>query len=213
MTKKPSGTSGAVRVSVGNDGVPKIEHLTIQWPTEQKEIERKIFGFFTREFEKAGAKFLDVEDGGVSGLDFLLTLPGGKTYLELMEVVAPRKGERPHGPGQQVHMISAYVDQVFEAVARKTGKYGFSHEYPVHLLLYITHEQYVPSPGAIEMLKVRFKEAKHSFENVFLITPLSEDLTPLIVLFNKDNPVSTVAKESVAGSWWISLPGSETKLY
>jgi hypothetical protein len=54
MTKKPSGTSGAVRRSVGNDGRPKIEHLTIQWPTEQKEIERKTFGFFTREFEKAG---------------------------------------------------------------------------------------------------------------------------------------------------------------
>jgi hypothetical protein len=213
MTKKPSGTSGAVRPSVGNDGRPKIEHLTIQWPTEQKEIERKILGFFTREFEKAGAKFLDIEDGGVSGLDFLLTLPGGKTWLELMEVVAPRKGEKPHGPGQQAHMISAYVDQVFEGVMRKTGKYGFRHECPVHLLLNTTHEQYVPSPSAIEMLKVRFREVKHSFENVFLITPLSEDVTPLTVLFNKHHPVSTEAKESVAGSWWISLPGSETKLY
>jgi hypothetical protein len=63
------------------------------------------------------------------------------------------------------------------------------------------------------MLKVRFKEVNDSFENVFLITPLSEDVTPLTVLFNKDHPVSTEAKESVAGSWWISLPGSESKRY
>jgi hypothetical protein len=160
-----------------------------------------------------GAKFLSVNDGGITGLDFLLTLPGGKTYLELMEVVAPRKSEIPHQPGQQTHLISNYVDKVFEGVTRKINKYGFRHECPVHLLLYTTHEQYIPSRAAIEMLRAQFKEVRHPFENVFLITPLSEDAAPLVVIFNRDHPIATVTKESLAGHAWISLPGTAMKLF
>jgi hypothetical protein len=212
MTKKPSGTSGPVRISIADAGEPRIEQLTIQWPTEQKEIERKIFGYFAREFEKVGAKFLRVVDGGVRDLDFLLTLPGGKTYLELMEVVTPRKGEIPHQPGQHAHTISNYVDKVFEGVTRKINDYGFRHEYPIHLLLYTTHEQYIPSSAAIEMLRIRFNEVRRPFENVFFITPLAEDVTPFEVIFSKDHPIPTVANESIADRSWISLPGAETKL-
>jgi hypothetical protein len=146
-----------------------------------KAIERKILGYFQREFSKTGAKFLAVKDLGDKGLDFLLTLPGGETYLELMELVAPEIGETPYQHGAQSHTASGYIDKVFHGVERKIAKYGLKHDYPIHLLFYTTHEQYVPSPPGVEMLKIRFKETVHPFENVFLITPLAEDLTPLQV--------------------------------
>jgi hypothetical protein len=211
MPIKPTGTSGPVRVSMVA-GASRIEQLTIKWPLQQKDIERKIFGYFAREFERLGAKFLHVEDGGLRELDFLLTLPGGKTWLELMEVVVPRKGEIPHRPGQQAHGVPHYVDKVFEGVTRKIRDYGFRHQYPVHLLLYTTHEQYIPSVAAVEMLRIRFKEVRHPFDIVFFITPLAEDATPLTVIFSSDHPIATVASESLASQSWISLPGAETKL-
>lgn len=92
MATKPSGTAGPFAVTVSADGTIVGQQAKIVWPSDQKEIERKILGFFVREFEKNGAKFLTIREGETKDLDFLLRLPGGQVHLELMKVAIPNSG-------------------------------------------------------------------------------------------------------------------------
>src|SRR5216684_936015 len=85
--RKPSGISGEFEVVWTVAGFAS-RHKIIEWPVKKEKIEQKIFEFYKREFEKAGATFLNAKRGGIGGdgsqgLDFLLTLPGGEVYLEL----------------------------------------------------------------------------------------------------------------------------------
>jgi len=206
MTKKPSGTIGPFAIGI-TDGEPFSEQQRILWPSDQKEIERKILGFFVREFEKTGAKFLKIEDGGTEELDFLLTLPGGKAWIELMEIVIPNRGDTPFQPGQQMHEPVVYAENIFQAVQeKKIRKYGYRHVVPIDLLLYITHEQYSPNQAAVHALRHFFKVNKHPFNYVFLMIPLAEDHCDLNIIFNLDHPFNIPPLEEIAQRKWLSLP-------
>jgi hypothetical protein len=203
--RKPSGIAGGFRVARTERGFA-ANQIKIEWPTEQKQIERKILGYFMREFERAGATFLRVEDGGTENLDFLLTLPKGKAYLELMEAVIPEDGQKPHQPGAQWHRPVPYADKVFLGVQKKIDDYGFNHSTPVDLLIYITHEQYAPNPAAIQVLRSYFADRPHPFYYVFFIVPLAEDTTPIHLLFNRDHPLKLMPLDALAECAWVSLP-------
>ena len=55
--KKPSGTSGAMRVGRSPDGTVLSQHLRIQWPTDQKKIEDMIIRMFVIKFEQQAIIF------------------------------------------------------------------------------------------------------------------------------------------------------------
>ncbi len=209
--KKPTGKAGPFQVRV-KGGAIESGQLRIAWPGSQKDVERKILQYFVREFEKSGAAFLKIEDGGTRELDFLLTLPGGKSYLELMEVVVPPAGAKPHQAGAQSHWPIPYADKVFADVQKKIQKYGLKHQIPIDLLLYITHEQYQPDGSALDVLRNYFQTRPHSFHYVFFLIPLSEDLTPLHVIFNADHVSEPISLEELAGRWWINLPSANWEL-
>ncbi len=212
MSKKPTGITGPYKVSI-NSGQVTGQQEKIAWPSDQKEIERKILEYFIREFEKSGAKFLDVKDGGTKELDFLVTTPNGKAYIELMEVVLADHDQNPYQKGTQVHSVADYARKIFENVKnKKIKKYGFNHQTPIDLLLYVTHEQYSPNESAIQALRHYFKENKHPFSYIFFLTPLAEDLIILQVLFNKDFSFETPPLEELEKNTWINLPSSNAKI-
>ncbi|MCA3562675.1 MAG: hypothetical protein IOC82_16820 [Aestuariivirga sp.] len=182
MAKKPTGTLGPLTITT-SDGRTSAEQQKIVWPSDQKDVERKILELFVSEFERTGAKFLRIEDGGTKDLDFRVTLPGGQAYVELMEVVIPEPSTIPFQNGQQWHEPLAYASNIFGAVEKKVRKYGFSHTIPIHLLLYLTHEQYAPNEAAIYTLRHYFKVNKHPFEYVFFLIPLTTDACDLRVIF------------------------------
>lgn len=207
VTRKPSGTAGPFRVTRTADGITSGQ-FKIEWPPEQKKIERKIVGYFVREFEKTGAKFLNIEDGGTEELDFLLTVPGGKMYLELMEAVLPAEGQKPHQTGSQCHRPISYANKIWGEVDKKVTKYGLKHSIPIDLLIYTTHEQYAPNEAAIQVLRRYFLDRQHPFHYVFFIVPLAEELSPMWVLFNRDHPLEPPPVEEMAERWWINVPSS-----
>ncbi|MFZ2407813.1 MAG: hypothetical protein WAW41_22000 [Methylobacter sp.] len=212
MATKPSGTAGPFTVTVSAGGTIVGQQAKIVWPTDQKEIERKILGFFVREFEKTGAQFLKIQDGGTKDLDFLLTLPGGQVHLELMEVVIPKTGEIPFGSGHQRHKPVPYADAIFKGVQRKIDKYGLKHCVPIDLLLYVTHEQYNPNEAALDVLRRYFLEREHSFEYIFFLIPSSEDFVRLNVLFNKGQPFNPPPLSELEHREWINLVASEAQI-
>lgn len=212
MAIKPSGTSGPFSVTVSADGTPVGRHEKFAWPTNQKDIERKILDFFVREFERTGAKFLKIEDGGTKDLDFLLTLPGGEVHLELMEIVIPQKGEIPFQPGHRRHEPVPYADAAFAGVQRKIDKYGLKHDVPIDLLLYVTHEQYNPNGAALDVLRRYFLERRHPFQYVFFLVPVAEDFATLYVLFNKDVPFNPPPVDELAQRAWINVVSSEAQI-
>lgn len=184
---KPSGTIGPMQISASPDGVV-AEQLKVLWPTDQKEIERKVLGYFKRELEKQGGKILSIEDGGTTELDFLIETPQGKAWLELMEVVVPRDKNPPFQSGNHRHTALGYADTIWQNVEKKILKYGLKHTVPIDLLLYVTHEQYAPWPAAIYILMHYFKDRPHCFKNVIFIVPTTEDHTPTYVLFALGSP-------------------------
>ena len=64
--RKPSGISGEFEVVRTVAGFT-TRHKIIEWPAKKEEVEQKIFEFFKREFEKAGATFLNAKRGGTGG--------------------------------------------------------------------------------------------------------------------------------------------------
>lgn len=209
MANKPTVVTGPFRVSVSPDGKLVGAHESINWPTDQKEIERKILGYF---IQKMKIEALHIEDGGTEHLDFLLTCPRGKIYIELMEAVAPKSGGIPYKPGTQKHDCIEYAEAIFKNVQKKIDKYGFHHAIPIQLLLYVTHEQYVPAHSGYAALRRLFLDRKHPFELVFFIAPLAEDDVELIVIANRDDPVSAPSLAELAGQTWISVPSTEWKV-
>jgi hypothetical protein len=183
-----------------------LEHRIIKWSTDQKEIERTILGFYVREFEKTGATFIKIEDGGKGHLDFLLTLPGGKMYLELMEAVIPDAGTLPHQPNTQGHWPLPYADKVFQDVQKKIDKYGLKHRIPISLLIYTTHEQYRPNGAVIDVLRHYFKDREHAFFYVFFLIPIMTDCCSLRVLFNRDHSFDPPPLDELAKRYWMNVP-------
>lgn len=208
MANKPSGTMGPYSGTVQSTGKLVSQQSKIIWPSAQKEIERKILNFFMREFEKTGAKFLKIEDGGTRELDFLLTLPGGKVYLELMEAIITHEGEIPFQAGNRAYKPIPYADAIFREVSKKIFKYGFKHDVPIDLLIYTTHEQYNPNGAAIQVLQRYFLENKHPFQYVFFLIPSSEDRATLSVLFNFGYPLNPLPLSELEGRSWINVVSS-----
>ena len=215
VPRKPSGTSGSfevTRAAAGFSGRQK----KIYWPSAKEEIEQVIFGFFKREFERAGATFLNAKRGNIEGhasegLDFLLTLPGGEAYLELMEVVSPENGQIPYQPGYQPHRPISYADNIFKKLdSRKIKRYGLKHSTPIDLLMYTTHEQYAPNGDAIQVLRSYFRDRPHPFEYAFFIVPIAEDLTPIYVLFSRDHRFDVPPLEKFEHRMWFNLPGASS---
>lgn len=212
MAKKPSGITGAFSVTVTEGGELTGHHDKVNWPSSQKDIERKILGFFMREFEKSDAKFIKIEDGGTEELDFLLTLPGGKVYLELMEAVVPRPKEIPFQSGNRRFEPITYADVVFHEITKKIAKYGLKHEIPIDLLIYLTHEQYNPNNAAINVLRRYLIETEHPFQYVFFLIPHTEDFAVIHVLFNRECPFDPPALAELAESSWVNVVSSEGKI-
>lgn len=212
MANKPSGITGPFTASVTATGEIIGHQEKINWPSNQKEIERKILGFFVREFEKTGAKFLAIEDGGTRELDFLLTLPRGKVHLELMEAILPQVGEIPFQSGNRGYDPIPYGEAIFCEVSKKISKYGFNHVVPIDLLIYITHEQYRPNGAAIQVLRRYFLENKHPFQYIFFLIPYAEDRATLHVLFNHDHPFNPPPFSELEGHSWLNVVSSGVEI-
>jgi len=223
--KKPSGTAGPFIIRKGLRAALGAQSK-IPWPDTQDGIEWKVFCYFKREVEKiAGGKLGKVtECGGKTAAamcgaafvadrpDFLLEVPGGKTYLELMEAVLPDDGQNPHRAGVQWHSPRDYAEKVWKKVNRKIQLYGFRHTIPMDLLIYTTHEQYAPTEAAIQILRDYFEDRPHPFSCVSFIVPLGEDLTPVRGLFLRNRRSQLPHRVESAGRGWVSLPAASFKL-
>ena len=204
MATKPTGLTGPLRVARTESGVV-AELLAVGWPKDQAQIERKILTAFIREFERFGAKVYEMEAGGTEDLDFLLTLPGGKSYLELMEIVAPRKGELPYQAGNHSYEALEYAEQVYSGIQRKADKYGFRHALPIDLLLYFTHALYSPSEWGELALRRFLLDRKHPFHYVFLIKSIDDETAELRVLFNHDYPSPAPEIAELRDKRWVTF--------
>lgn len=210
MARKPSGLVGPVRVSVRAGGA-QLDHLTINWPADQKGIEWKVLEYLLRDWESNNLPVPAVTDGGTEELDFLLEYPKRKAYMELMEAVVPAE-KIPFQPGHAKHEAGPYADKIFAGVKKKIAKYGLRHEVPIDLLIYITHEQYNPNDAALWALARRFADTPHPFEFVYFVVPLADDFARISLLYVKDQPMRFPPSESFEKVTWINLVGSGARL-
>lgn len=206
MAKKPSGTTGFISV----DHTGSHTFHANEWPTEQKEIERKILSLFKTELEASGGKILSIKDGGTKELDFLLETPQGLAHLELMEIVFRGGKGSPFTPGHGYHAPMEYAQQVFGEVKKKIDKYGMRHEVPIDLLLYITHQKFLPIEAAIWALRRRFFYEAHCFQYVFLLTP-GPPSAQVRVLFSKDTLFELPPIEAIRNKGWVNLDFNEAE--
>lgn len=210
MARKPTGVTGPVRVTATPSG-PRLDHLTIRWPTDQKAIERKILDYFLRFLAERKIVVSRVIDGGTEELDFLVEYPGGKAHLELMEAVLPEE-KVPFQSGHRWFVAGKYADQVFAGVKRKIAKYGLRHEVPIDLLIYTTHEQYSPADSALWALAKRFADTEHPFEMVYFVVPFADDDARVVLVHNKNDPRTFPPAEQFEEATWLRIVGSEARL-
>jgi SEC-C motif len=208
---KPSGTIGPFVVK--SDGKGNVEGSLDKfvWPTEQKAIENLVLDLFLSEREKAGVTVLTRQDGGTHDLDFRLKLSDGLIDLELMEVVIRSGKQIPFQSGHGTYTAREYADAVFAQIQKKIDKYGAGHEIPIDLLLYVTHEQYLPSLKALDVLRIYFRDKQHDFRRVYLIVPLTHKTCSLHELYINNVTLVLPPLEAIADVPWANMVSSEAK--
>lgn len=182
------------------------------WPTDQKAIENLVLDYFLREREKVGVVIFSRQDGGIHDLDFRLKLSDGIVDLELMEVVIRSGKEIPFQPGFGTHVAGEYADIIFEQVQKKIDKYGSNHEIPIDLLLYVTHEQYLPNNSALDVLRIYFRDKHHNFRRVYFIVPAAQEFCSLYELYSQGVTLNLPLLDEVKNVRWINAVSSEMKV-
>lgn len=208
---KRSGTIGPFVVT--SDGKGNVEGSLDKfvWPTEQKAIENLVLDLFLLEREKAGITMLTRQDGGTHDLDFRLKLSDGLVDLELMEVVIRSGKQIPFQSGHGTYTVSEYADAVFAQIQKKIDKYGVNHEVPIDLLLYVTHEQYLPSLKTLDVLRIYFRDKQHDFRRVYLIVPMTHKFCRLHELYINNVTFDLPPLEAIANVRWVNMVSSEAK--
>lgn len=208
---KRSGTIGPFVVTSDGKGNVDGKLTKFAWPTDQKTIENLVLDFFLREREKTGVTIITRQDGGTHDLDFRLKLSDGLVDLELMEVVIRSGKQIPFQSDFGSYVAGEYADVVFSEIQKKIDKYGANHKVPIDLLLYVTHEQYLPSDKALDVLRIYFRDKAHNFRRVYLIVPTTPEFCSLYELYGYDVAFDLPPLEAIANSRWVNMVSSEAK--
>jgi hypothetical protein len=204
MAKKPSGVIGPLTIKSGPEGAIATRER-IDWGTTQIDAETRVLEYFKGFIEGIGGKILDAQHGGTEDLDFLVTMPRGKVYVEMMEAVVTPKGERPFKSANHSFKAIEYAESVFEGVQRKIDKYGFRHEIPLWLLIYTTHDHYSPANVGFQALTRLFLDRKHPFELVAFVSPIDNAKAKVRTLFSADEPIDAPTLEDLKDAMWITF--------
>lgn len=184
MVQKPTGKIGSIKVQAGFGKVNKVWD-TANFPKSKEEIENFFCDKFVSEFKRNGATFYSVERNKENDFDFTLNLPGGKVYLDLVEIIIKKPGVKgsPYTEKDVVYGYQEYLSQVINLIKKKNEKYKTKSTVPIHLLLYFTHWKFAPNDNVIPLIQHDLKKEELSVENVFLYSLHAKDKGELRVLY------------------------------
>jgi hypothetical protein len=211
MPIKPTGRIGPFRVTGGPDG-PTGEWAKIQFPTQKEEIEQFVLDLFVTEMRRGGATILKATKNAENNFDFTLELPGGKVFLDLMEIIYRDVQGLPY-EGENIRIESyKYAEQIRDAVMAKSENYGRAGTQPIHLLTYITHWRFHAHEVVIRLVQYMLQEYRPIMENVFFLSPLDDKSASLRVLYPSANPLEGHDPNSFKDDWYLTLNPAKTEL-
>lgn len=178
MAKKPTGILGPNKLTVETDGTVSHSFEKIVFPKEKDVVEVLMVSDFISSMNmlmsQSRMKWFMSEpvQNSENDFDFTITLPNGnKAWLELMEIAplelfgAYDKVPAEYKPYDLAKIITAMI---MKKAVRYSGRIGRE----LHLLTYITHWGFTPSESLINLVRVFLDREKHSFDGVYLYSPI-----------------------------------------
>lgn len=216
--RKPTGKIGPIRASATPDGV-SVVWRPVEFSEKRDEVELHIMKLFCDALCREGFPSVKYKQNAENDFDFTLDLPGGRTYLELTEILYEEVGgelansERtnPYQSRKTIVEVDRYGRQIAEAVKRKSRQYGRAGQIPVHLLTYVTHWRFAPSETVIRLAQYHLLAKPPIFDYVFMIVPLMGDSAELRMLYPSHNPLEGRSPEEFGESWYLKLDPARWK--
>lgn len=164
--KKPTGTTGSIRISPNN-----IFFKRIILPDAKEDIENFVMERFVEDTNKRNApfKFISYNQNKQDDFDFCVETTIGKSNLDLMEVALLHKGGH-ESAGNKYHDLE-FGKNIFNKISKKSKKYG-NKKQPIILLLYPTDFKFNFSELAMQYLQYLLNKEDHCFIMVFYFSLL-----------------------------------------
>jgi hypothetical protein len=189
MGKKPKGKKGTFKVSL-DGAAAKGGFEPIVYPENKDDIEKFVVNLWLAETRKAGGTVLNVIQNPEDDLDFTLKLPSGVIKLELVELIYSDVGGNPYEADEFWIESFELAEKIVALVDKKSEHYGGRQPTrPIHLLLYITHWQFLPSEVAIRLAQHFLHLKKPIFENIFFLSPVRASNGSVRVLYPSKEPL------------------------
>lgn len=203
--KKPTGEIGPITFRSVEAGSAKLSWDRVAFPKDKAEIERFVCQLFVDTIARHGMMVLEATPLPESDFDFVLKLPGGEVYLDLVELVRPTGGN-PYQVKQQEVNVYGLAEQLLGVVLTKSQHYRAHGSVPRHLLVYITHWMFAPNKNVIRLVQHWLGTNRHVFENVFFFSPLDSSEGDVRVLFPaKPDPLEGRTPDSLRDERYVLL--------
>jgi hypothetical protein len=166
--KKPSGTAGVTRISVGHN-VARVERTAIVFPQNKEELEEFVVRSFERDIKdqpSAEAWFGEITRNDESDLDFDVAASSGRWKLELTEVVPT--SHRMLTPEQSTaHSAYDRARAVLQQVIKKSKHYASVRPLKKILLLYATDWRFRLTEDELDLVRYWLAKEHHCFDYVY----------------------------------------------
>jgi hypothetical protein len=187
--RKPTGIGGYIGINEGG-----LSFKSVKFADEKEEIEKQIVDYFILEMKNNGAIFLsDPRLNKQDDFDFTLDLASGKILLELTEFVVKEGRELPYNKLNSCRkygtVVDAFISRILEKNKKAERRVKLDNiKTPIHLLCYITHNDFLINEEIIALIQQELKNISHVFENIFYLSVIDEKKSEVRVLYPSNNP-------------------------
>jgi hypothetical protein len=183
---KPIGEAGPIRVT-HSDGDPIVTWERIRFPAQKSAQEMAIASAFAKQLSSDQLIEWTVDQLGEDDFDFRLISDGDKRYLELQEIVIPPpKRGRPYASREQIVQSKRFSDSIWSEIRKKSLKYPRAVEYPLDLLVYVTHWRFLTTDTVRRLVAHHLKRNEHPFTHVYEFSIIDERSGAIQILYPND---------------------------
>ncbi|MBU1700015.1 MAG: hypothetical protein KJ970_03410 [Candidatus Eisenbacteria bacterium] len=186
--RKPRGTSGHVKIELGQDQVSSTHHPLI-YPDTKEELEFFIANAFLKQAKQAGMldwSGKELVQNPTDDFDFCIGSDNEADYLELMEI-APIEPYQSYDEIPNEYRPYDFAQFILKRVLGKSRKYLGSTSRKLVLLTYNTDQKLTLVPPTSTMLQKWLATEKHCFCQIYYYKPIEPNKGLLETLYPAAN--------------------------
>lgn|GEM_PF-3240043 len=182
--KKPTGTIGTTKFTVGPDGVAG-KRTPVAFPAAKEEIEEFVARGFERDVKalpSAAAWYGPITHNPENDLDFDVASPDGRIKLELVEVVR-KQHSREDQEAEDEYSPFEFARLIYDLIMKKSSHYASAQPLRKILLLYVTDWRSRIGSNELQLVQYWAAEHVHDFDYIYSYAVVTQTEGEVQVVF------------------------------